>query len=164
MRCCARAPRVDDPGVAPPHASMTTMSASSHAHRERALRETLDAVEDVMREKLRVECAMRRGFLSMARARVGDRAAVRASGFDNGVPATLTASVRVRVRDAGDGGVELMTREDDAARRVRAIPWGGGMPSPAMRDAHDAFVDALRGVMDVVQAQRRLASAASAGF
>ena len=163
MRCCARAPRVDDAGVAP-HASTSSVSTSSHAHRERALRETLDAVEDVMREKLSVEHAMRRGFLSMARARVGDRAAGRASGLDNGVPATLTASVRVRVRGAGDGGMELMTREDDAAGRARAIPWGGGMPSPAMRDAHDAFVDALRGVMDVVQAQRRLASAARAGF
>ena len=120
MRCCARAPRVDDPDVAPPHASMTlsstTSSSSSHAHRERALRETLDAVEDVMREKLRVEYAMRRGFLSMARDRVGDRAAVRASGFDNGVPATLTASVRVRVRGAGDGGVELMTQEGATPR------------------------------------------------
>ena len=110
-----------------------------------------------MRHKMRMEGAMRRGFLSIARARVHDRAANGASWFDTGVPVNLKASVRVRASSHGDGEVELMTTRDvGRASAASAIPWSGGMPSPAMRDAREAFVDALSGAVDVARAQRRL--------
>ena len=118
-------------------------------------REALEAAEEVVRVKINVEAALRRGFMALARARWDDGVGTMAHGVTSSSTRGTSARTRVRVegeRVSGGGG----------ARALAVAPPVSGMASPAVREARRSFEEALVKALEACDAQDALSARVAA--
>lgn len=117
-------------------------------------REALEAAEEVLRVKINVEAALRRGFMALARARWDDGVGTIAHGLTSATMRGTSARARVRVEGERVGG--------GGARALAVASPASGMASPAVREARRAFEEALVNVLEACNAQDALSARVAA--
>lgn len=118
-------------------------------------REALEAAEEVLRVKINVEAALRRGFMALARARWDDGVGTMTHGVTSTSTRGTSARARVRVEGERVGG-------GGGARALAVASAASGMASPAVREARRAFEEVLVNALEACDAQDALSARVSA--
>jgi len=153
--CCGRRvlASVDDDGGGDDDDAVGDVDALVEA--DARAREALEAAEEVLRVKINVEAALRRGFMALARARWDDGVGTMTHGVTSTSTRGTSARARVRVEGERVGG-------GGGARALAVASAASGMASPAVREARRAFEEVLVNALEACDAQDALSARVSA--